>query len=280
MPVERIVQYLGVVLSGENIDYEEPALWLLGRAAQGSMRDALSLTEQAVSFCDGAVMSEGVSVMLGSIDHSRVLDIINAIVESNAAELLSQISELADHSPDYSAVLNELLSVFHQIAVAQMVPGAVDGSSGYTEQVVHLAEQTTAEDIQLFYQSGLVGRRDLPLSPDMRSGFEMILLRMLAFRPKSTCRPVEPLPDASLSSTGHHGMAKIASSLENERPKAVLERSEAALSERDSQDTVSVSESARNSADSSQAKSHVPIVTDQQVAGAGEVSGEEKKSIM
>lgn len=216
MPADRIVQHLGVVLSSEGIDYEDAALWLLGRAAKGSMRDALSLTEQAIAFCEGVVASKGVSTMLGSIDHSRVLDLVDALVAGDAAELLSQVEVLAEHEPDYGAVLSELLSVLHQVAVAQMVPGAVDRSQGCAERAMHLAEQTTAEDIQLFYQSGLVGQRDLSMAPDARTGFEMVLLRMLAFRPDSGGQPEVPLPEAGVALSEQRGVASIASSIEGE----------------------------------------------------------------
>ena len=196
MPAEKIVGHLESVLSHENVNFETAALWLLARAAEGSMRDALSLTEQAIAYCGEKLLSEEVGNMLGSVDHSRVLALVEAIMAGDAKSLLTQVSELSEHSPDYHTVLGEILSVFHQIAIAQMVPGAIDHSRGYAEQVALLASQTSAEDIQLFYQSGLIGRKDLALAPDIRSGFEMILLRMLAFRPDVAIRPESKLADS------------------------------------------------------------------------------------
>jgi len=212
MSVGHIAKHLAIILEREGISFEQPALALLARAAEGSMRDALSLTEQAISYCDNQIVSEGVSTMLGSIDHNRVLELVNSIVTGNAELLLQQVAALAEHSPDFSFVLNELMSVFHQIAVAQVVPGGVDVTQVYADKVKSLAEQTSAEDIQLFYQSGLIGQRDLKLAPDSRIGFEMALLRMLVFRPDNSMQPMQPFTG---SVSNAHDMDKLTSSLDN-----------------------------------------------------------------
>lgn len=159
------------------------ALWQLARAADGSMRDALSLTDQAIAFGNGRVSEAEVGVMLGTIDRGQVMKMVMALATGNAAHILASVSSLAEHSPDYLAVLDDMLSLLHRVAIAQAVPGAVDNSQGDREQVIELASSMTAEDVQLYYQIGLVGKKDLPLAPDPRSGFEMALLRMLAFRP-------------------------------------------------------------------------------------------------
>ncbi|MGI9274223.1 MAG: DNA polymerase III subunit gamma/tau [Endozoicomonas sp.] len=183
MTPERIVGHLENVLGQENIPFEPAALWQLARAADGSMRDSLSLTDQAIAFGNGRVSEAEVSVMLGTIDQGQVMKMVRSLSVGNAAEVLTAVAELSEHAPDYASVLDGMLSVLHRIAIAQAVPDAVDNSQGDREQVVELASGMMAEDVQLYYQVGLVGKRDLPLAPDPRGGFEMALLRMLAFRP-------------------------------------------------------------------------------------------------
>ena len=183
MPPEQVVSHLTDVLGKESIPFEEPALWLLGRAASGSMRDALSLTDQAIAFGSGQVREQDVRSMLGSVDLSFVYQLMEAISANDPAQLLAAIEHMAEHAPDYAGSLDELLSLLHRVTLAQVVPDAIDNSWGDAEQVRALAKAITAEDTQLFYQVGLNGKRDLPLSPDPRQGFEMILLRMIAFRP-------------------------------------------------------------------------------------------------
>jgi DNA polymerase-3 subunit gamma/tau len=183
MSPERIVEHLSYVLKEEKIPCEEPALWLLGRAADGSMRDAMSLTDQAIGFGDGKVIEADVRNMLGTIDRKAVYDIIDALVAIDGAKCLAAVEAMSEQAPDYISAMEELLSILHRIAVAQAVPDAVDNAYGDSEQIIQLAGQLTAEDVQLFYQIGLNGRRDLPMAPSPRGGFEMLLLRMLAFKP-------------------------------------------------------------------------------------------------
>lgn len=182
---ERIVEHLCRVLTAETIPYEEPALWLLARSADGSMRDALSLTDQAIAFGAGAVVEADVRAMLGTIDQRLVYSLVDNLAAHNARALLTTVDELARFSPDYNAVLGDLISLMHRIALAQIVPDAVDNGLGDREQVLDLAGKLTAEDVQLFYQTALLGRKDLPFVPDAREGLEMTLMRMLAFRPVS-----------------------------------------------------------------------------------------------
>ncbi|WP_062270435.1 DNA polymerase III subunit gamma/tau [Endozoicomonas arenosclerae] len=184
MTPERIVGHLENILGQESIPFEGPALWQLARAADGSMRDSLSLTDQAIAFGNGRVSEQEVSAMLGTIDQGQVMKMVRALSSGGAPEVLSAVASLAEHAPDYAAVLDDMLSMLHRIAIAQAVPDAVDNSQGDREQVLELAGNMLAEDVQLYYQVGLVGKRDLPLAPDPRGGFEMSLLRMLAFRPE------------------------------------------------------------------------------------------------
>lgn len=189
MTPERIVQHLSHVLGQEMVSFEEPALWLLGRAADGSMRDALSLTDQAVAFGSGGVTEADVRAMLGSIDQGVVFELLDALSAQDGAALLAAVARIAEQATDFGGVLEELLAVLHRLAVAQAVPEALDNSRGDRERVAALAAALAAEDVQLFYQLGLAARRDLPLAPDPRSGLEMALLRMLAFRPQGVPQP-------------------------------------------------------------------------------------------
>ncbi len=183
MTPERVVGYLEKVLKAENVQYEEPALWQLGRAAQGSMRDALSLTDQAIAYGQGEVFEHQVNAMLGTIDRGRVFKLAEILATGQVEELLQQVSAMAEHGPDYDEVVQALMQLWHKVAVAQVAPSSVDNSEGDKAAIVQLAGAMRAEDIQLFYQTALVGRKDLPLAADPRQGFEMILLRMLAFKP-------------------------------------------------------------------------------------------------
>ena len=183
---ERIVNYLKQILPKEDVAYEEAALWQLGRAADGSMRDALSLTDQAISFGDKSLTDDVVKTMLGSIDQQEVYKILGAVIDKDGEKLLQKVQSLAQFAPDYSALLDELLGVLHRVAVAQAVPDGIDNSQGDREQILAVSRSVGQEDIQLFYQIGLIGKRDLTMAPDPRSGFEMILLRMLAFTPNAS----------------------------------------------------------------------------------------------
>ncbi|MDO7902946.1 DNA polymerase III subunit gamma/tau [Pseudomonas sp. K1(2024)] len=183
MSPERVVEHLSHVLEAENVPFEQDALWLLGRAADGSMRDAMSLTDQAIAFGEGKVLAADVRAMLGTLDHGQVYGVLQALLEGDARALLEAVRELAEQGPDWSGVLAEMLNVLHRVAIAQALPEAVDNGQGDRDKVLALAAALPAEDVQFYYQMGLIGRRDLPLAPEPRGGFEMVLLRMLAFRP-------------------------------------------------------------------------------------------------
>lgn len=198
MNPERIVSHLQFVLGKEMVPFEESALWQLGRSADGSMRDALSLTDQAIAFGNGKVSEADVRSMLGTIDQVLVYDILSALASLNGKEVLNAVARLSEHAPDYSGALAELLSVLHRVAIGQALPEAVDNSSGDRDRVLELSQKLSIEDVQLFYQTALLGRRDLPLAPDPRSGFEMVLLRMLAFKPQGVHHvPTQALPAPS-----------------------------------------------------------------------------------
>lgn len=183
MPPERIVAHLQQILQVEQVQFEDAALWLLSRAANGSMRDALSLTDQGIAFGSGTLLEADVRAMLGSVDQQQVLHLLNAVAAGDARAVLDQVSAIAEYGVDFADVLAEVINVLHRVAVAQMLPDAIDNSLGDREAVLALAQSLNAEDTQLFYQIALNGRQDMPSVPIPRNGLEMTLLRMLAFRP-------------------------------------------------------------------------------------------------
>jgi len=193
LAAERIVEHLSFVLSEESIQTDEAALWLLARAAEGSMRDALSLTDQAIAYGAGAITDDNVRAMLGTIDHRVVFELLNALAESDGAKLVQLVASVSEFAPDYAGVLAEMISILHRIALAQVVPDAIDNALGDKAQVVDLAARMRAEEVQLYYQIALTGRKDLPMVPQPREGLEMTLLRMLAFRPADQ-RPINAAP--------------------------------------------------------------------------------------
>ena len=182
---QKIVEYLSSVLIAEQIPCEEGALWSIAKSAQGSMRDALTLLDQSISFCAGNVTEAEVSTLLGTPDQALILRIVAALNAEDANDLLETVSVIASRSFDYFLLLDNLLSLLHRIAIAQLVPGGVDNSQGDREQILGIAKQLTAEQVQLYYQIALNGRADMNVAFDARMAFEMLLLRMLVFSPQA-----------------------------------------------------------------------------------------------
>lgn len=183
IPISLIIPHLQEILASENVEHDLAALQLLAEGADGSMRDALSLLDQALAFGAGAIRESEVREMLGSVSRDKVLNILKAILGRDAKVTMDAVAVLAELTPDYESVLNELLSLFHHMALAKKVPEALDDYISERETLMKLCEEVSSEDLQLFYQIALIGKRDLPLAPDLRSGLEMVLLRMLSFRP-------------------------------------------------------------------------------------------------
>ena len=181
--LEQIVQHLTKILNEESISYENQALPLLAQAADGSLRDALSLLDQAIAYGSGNLTSLNVANMLGTLDQKTVLELVKALASNDAVAVLQQVAILASQNPDFSSILSDISSILQQVAIAQVVPNSVGKDQLCGETLAELAQQMLPEDVQLFYQIGLLGRRDLPLAPEPRGGFEMIMLRMLTFRP-------------------------------------------------------------------------------------------------
>ena len=180
---EQISGQLDHILQQEQIGFEPAALALLARAAQGSMRDALSLTDQAIAQGDNQVSASVVTDMLGLMDRHQVLKLLFALVKKDAAELLDIVAQMAEQAPDFGQVLAELSSLLHQIALTQWVPDACKLETTSAKAIYQLAKAMPAEQVQLFYQIALQGKKDLPYAVDGRSALEMTLLRMMSFAP-------------------------------------------------------------------------------------------------
>ena len=182
LTVAEIYQQLEKIHENEEFEAEADGLKSLARAADGSMRDGLSLLDQAIAFSAGDVTAEAVSAMLGSIDRQHVIRIVQALADLDGSALMNEVADLDEQAPDYGAVLDELMGVLQRIAVLQLVGTESDEEA---QELPELASKLTAEDVQLYYQIALQGRRDLGVARDYRSAFEMTLLRMLAFRPST-----------------------------------------------------------------------------------------------
>jgi len=180
---QLIAEYLGSVLEKEEIEFEEEALWQIATAASGSMRDALTLVDQAISYCEGKVAADGVIEMLGVPPQKQVYELLKGMASRSVSAILELIRDIAEQTPDYSHTLDSLLSTLHRVAIAQIEPKAADNSYGDMSQILELASLISAEDVQLYYQMGIKGREDLRLSAEVRTAFEMLLIRMLVFSP-------------------------------------------------------------------------------------------------
>ncbi len=219
MTAERIQRHLGFVLGEEQVEADDSALWLLARAADGSMRDALSLTDQAIAFGAGAVREAEVRAMLGTIDQHLVYTIMQHLAARDPEQILAAVQSLSEFAPDYHSVLGDMLSLLHRVALAQVHPAAVDNSLGDRDQVMALAQQMRPEEVQLYYQVALMGRKDLPLVPEPREGLEMALLRMLAFRPADTA-PLANEPASSRSEANVSAPAPAQTAMASAAPVA------------------------------------------------------------
>ncbi len=193
LPVAVIAGQLRTILEREGIESEPVALQQLARAGDGSMRDALTLLDQAIASGAGRVTADTVTAMLGGIDSRQVLQLLQVLAARDAAALLACVKTLDEQAPDYQTLLGDLLGGLQRIAVLQAVPDAEpDMAFADPDELRELARHLSPEDVQLYYQIGLLGRRDLPLVPEPRAGFEMILLRMLCFTPDSaTAAPAQ-----------------------------------------------------------------------------------------
>jgi DNA polymerase-3 subunit gamma/tau len=185
MPVPLIVEHLQTVLAAEKVESEIGALRVLAKAAQGSMRDALSLTDQAIAYAAGTVTQESVRNMLGTLDDAYLIKVLDALANKDGAALVAVAQEMGERSMSFSLALQDLASLIQKIASAQVVPESVLDDWPEAAEIRRLASVFSKEEAQLFYQIAITSRPDLSLAPDEQTGFSMALLRMLAFRPGS-----------------------------------------------------------------------------------------------
>ena len=183
MTAQQVADHLAHVLDSEQIPYETPALALLGRAAAGSMRDALSLLDQAIAMGSGKVAEQDVRQMIGAVDKRYLYELLQSIANQNGAALMNQAREMAERAVGFDNALSELALLLQRIALLQTVPAAVPADDPEYPALKHLAAQLGGEQIQLYYQCAIHGKQDLALAPDEYAGFVMTLLRMLAFAP-------------------------------------------------------------------------------------------------
>jgi DNA polymerase-3 subunit gamma/tau len=183
LPASLIAARLQHILGAEGVAFEPAAVQLLARAADGSLRDALSLLDQMLAFGGGRVTESDARAMLGTVDRQQVLRLAGCLAERDARGLFNIVAAIDEFAPDYGQLLDELAALLQKVALRQAVAGLADDEIHPAKALEALAQQMPAEDLQLTYQFAIQGRRDLELAPDPRTGFEMTLLRMLAFRP-------------------------------------------------------------------------------------------------
>ncbi|AWH87819.1 DNA polymerase III subunit gamma/tau [Limnobaculum parvum] len=201
LDMEQIKGQLDKILQAEHIQSEPRALQLLARAAEGSMRDALSLTDQAIATGDGVVATESVSMMLGTLDDEHSLALVEALNQADGEKLMSLVSQIAAKGVDWETLLVDMLALLHQVAMVQLLPSALDPLQQNEQRMRELARQMSPQDLQLYYQTLLVGRKELAYAPDRRMGVEMTLLRALAFHPKAVIKTPEAVAQNTRAST-------------------------------------------------------------------------------
>ena len=224
---EQIRGQIARILVAEHIEADDAAIRQLANAADGSLRDGLSLLDQAIAYTGGRLDAAAVSAMLGTVDRNRVQALLSALADGDGAKLLDEATQLAEFSPDWGSVLDAMSEALHRIQVKQLVPNVETGSDAI--DVDALAVKLRPELVQLWYQMALNGRRDLGYAPSPRSGFEMSLLRMLAFRPEEA--GVQPAMPRAAASTTHAPAAPVAPSPRASTPTAAAEQARAALAE-------------------------------------------------
>ncbi len=193
LPDQSLRPYLSSLLDKEKVSYEALAIAHVAQAADGSVRDALSLLDQAIAYGQGKITAPEVEAMLGRFSPSRLYDVLDAVSADNAEQVFKQVEELAAYVPDYSYVLGELLALLHQVATVQTIGNAHQGDVHDEARLQGFAKNISPQDVQLWYQIGLTGRRDMPYAPNQRQALEMTLIRMLAFKP-FTAQASAPVP--------------------------------------------------------------------------------------
>ncbi len=220
LPDQALRPYLSSLLDKEKVSYEELAVAHVAQAADGSVRDALSLLDQAIAYGQGKVAAAEVEAMLGRFSPSRLYDVLDAVAADNAEQVFKQVEELAAYVPDYSYVLGELLALLHQVATVQTIGSAPQGDVHDESRLNGFAKKISAQDIQLWYQIGLTGRRDMPYAPNQRQALEMTLIRMLAFKPFAAQTGAPVASQAKSAQTAATATASVSVSAPvSEKPK-------------------------------------------------------------
>lgn len=220
-----ITGHLQNILGQENISFEPAALQLIARAADGSMRDALSLTDQAIAYGGQTVNEAEVRAMLGAIDQSYLYQLLDALLANDGSGLINQAKAMEQRSISFEAALNDFAQLLHQVAVAQAVPESVADDLPEREMLLSLAQRIPPETLQLYYQIALLGRRDIGLAPDEFAGFTMSLLRMLAFTPNdgntAASKNIKPQSSHPVASSSRAPVANSPATANNGQPNQV-----------------------------------------------------------
>jgi DNA polymerase III subunit gamma/tau len=223
---DQIGKQVEMILKEESVEFDQPSVELVARGADGSMRDALSLLDQAIAYGGGALEESQVRTMMGTIESADLNGLIQALIDADAEALLNTVETIALQSPDFDSLLSELLSLLQKIAIIQVLPENSNNPLRENKELVNFANVMNKEDTQLYYQIGMVGRKDLYLAPDAKSGFEMVMIRMLAFRPMAAgeiannTQNLKPATNTSVQQTSNKPVAKT---VVNTQPEPVVE---------------------------------------------------------
>jgi DNA polymerase-3 subunit gamma/tau len=204
MPSASISEFMEKILKEEAINYEINAIYLIAKSANGSMRDALSILDQGIAYCGGTIEEATIKKMLGAIDQSYLFNLVHAVIDQDGHKAIEIAKQMEERNLSFEAALNDLSNLIQTISVTQAIPGSLEASYLDRDQVIALTKKISAEQLQLFYQITILGRRDLYLAPDEYAGFTMTILRMLSFTPKdsliaknSTPAKTEPVNSAN-----------------------------------------------------------------------------------
>ena len=208
----QLKERLEVILKDEGISFDQGSISQIARAGRGSLRDCLTITDQAIAYCNGELTDEGISEMLGTLSFDHVNKLLASIVSHDAKALLLQLKEVSQLSIDYMRLMDLILETIQHLAVAQISPESLLDVDVKKEEIIALSDGLTLDEVQILYQIGLLAKRDMDLAPDIASGFEMALLRMLAFVPKEKNKEVykkKPINSEVETIQGEEGSLKV-----------------------------------------------------------------------
>jgi len=223
---DQIGKQVEMILAEESIEFDQGSVELVARGADGSMRDALSLLDQAIAYGGGALEESQVRAMMGTIESADLHGLIQALVDADPEALLNSIETIALQSPDFDSLLSELLSLLQKIAIIQVLPENSSNPLMTMKELVNFANAMNKEDTQLYYQIGMMGRKDLHFAPDPKSGFEMVMIRMLAFKPASAgeaSTKTQTLKPATNTSTSQTTSKPVAQAVVNKPAEPISE---------------------------------------------------------